>query len=394
MATKNKNNTTTNAEIPKDWSDYQHIDLDGDIYKQIFNYSIIPTIVHDLQMNILNVNDSAVSAFGFSEEEFLEKSVFELHTEDEINHSNVILQKMKNKEQLSIETKFKRKDGSFFYAKATPRKYLVGNKPLIHVFIEDITERKIAAQQLQEYNQALEQQIAKVKSHAKQLEAKNKELKDFSYVAAHDLKAPITNISVLSEMLQLTEVKDEQDLEIFERLKKNINRLHNTIYTLNDVLNFKSTLKNKKETLNIKEVFDEVKKSIAEQIKAANASIEEDFEAIEQFTFSYIHLKSILQNLLTNALKYRDPERPLLITIKTTRENGQLCLSVKDNGLGFNSEKYEEKVFGLFKRLHTHVDGKGVGMYIVKSIVEANDGEIFVHSIPDKGTEFRIMLKI
>ena len=386
---KNKPNVSAGSNP---WKDFQRINLRGDIFKQIFKYSIIPTLVHDMEMNIINANDSAVEEFGFSRKELLKKSIFDLHTEDELNHSAAVLEKMKREEKLSVETSFKRKDGSVFMAEATPCKYMVGDKPMIHVFIQDITERKQAEKKLLELNTALESEIAKVEEHSHQIQLKNKELKDFAYVAAHDLKAPLINISTLAEMINTEALTDKQNIEVLGRLKKSIALLHKTVYTLNDVIAFKTTLKDRKERLKFEEIFNEIKESLANQLETSNASIKEDFSECPEIDYPPLHLKSVIQNLLTNAVRYKDPDKLLNIEVKTFEQNGMACFSVKDNGLGFDSEKYSGKIFGLFTRLHAHVEGKGVGMHIVKSIIDAHGGKIEIKSKPKEGALFNVYL--
>ena len=374
---------------------FQEIDVERDIYKQIFKYSVVPTIVHDMEMNIFNANDSALLLFGYSMDELMEKSVFELHPKDELEHSERVLAKMKKEKEkkLSIEARFMRKDGSIFFAEATPCKYILDGKPFIHVFIHDITERKKAEKKLQESADALKVEVNKVKEYSKQIESKNKELEEFSYVAAHDLKAPITNLSILSEMIKAEMSPEEQRSELFSKLHKSIDQMHKKVFSLNNVMNFKTTLLYKNERLNFEAVFNEIKQSISEQLENSKAVIDEDFSECREINYPALHLKSIMQNLLTNAIKYRDPDKALKIQVKTTLKDGIICLSIKDNGLGFDASKYKKKIFGLFKRMHTHVEGMGVGMYIVKSILDSHSGKIEVKSEPGKGALFNVYFK-
>jgi PAS domain S-box-containing protein len=393
MDLKKENNTKNRLDISNSWEDFQQIDTNGDIYKQIFKYSIFPKIVHDMNMNILDANDGAIQEFGFSRSEFLKKSVYDLHTKDELDHSIEVLNELEVKDRLRAETKFQRKDGSVFNAEVTPCRYMLGDKPIIHVYIQNITERKRAEKKMHELHKALELEMAKVELNAKQIKLKNKELEEFAYVAAHDLKAPLTNLTVLVDMFNKSSISKTEDIQLFNKLKNNIEQIYKTVFTLNDVINFKTTLKDKKERLKFEKVFDEVRQSITEQLQSSNASIDVDFSSCPDIDYPPLHLKSVIQNLLTNSLKYKIPDKPLKIEVKTTTKNAKICLTIRDNGLGFDAEKYSKKVFGLFKRLHTHVEGKGVGMYIVKSIVEAHGGSIEVKSKPNNGAMFTVYLK-
>ena len=134
---------------------FQNIDLNGDVFRQIFKHSVIPVIVHDMDMNIIDANDSAVDEFGYKKEELLSKRVFALHTEDQLKASEDVLSKIKTKDKLSAKTKFKRKDGSVFTAKVTPCKYMIGGQPIVHVYIQDLTERINTLQELENRSQAI-----------------------------------------------------------------------------------------------------------------------------------------------------------------------------------------------------------------------------------------------
>ena len=109
----------------------------------------------------------------------------------------------------------------------------------------------------------------------------------------------------------------------------------------------------------------------------------------EVVPFSRKNLRSVLYNLLSNALKYRSPQRELVVQITCTRQTNYQVLSVQDNGMGLTS-KQQEKLFGLFKRMHTHVEGSGIGLYMVKKIMENAGGKIEVESQLDVGSVFRV----
>jgi signal transduction histidine kinase len=105
------------------------------------------------------------------------------------------------------------------------------------------------------------------------------------------------------------------------------------------------------------------------------------------------YLESVLLNLLSNAIKYRDPHKPSYVSVTIERINGNLQIQVSDNGLGIDLEKFERTLFGLYKRFHTHVDGKGLGLYLVKSQVLAMRGQVSVSSKVGVGTTFTVLLE-
>ena len=136
----------------------------------------------------------------------------------------------------------------------------------------------------------------------------------------------------------------------------------------------------------------EVKLTIKDLIARYKAEIADDFTAAPTVSFSRKNLRSILYNLVSNAIKYSSPDRKPQVAISTRRENGFFLLQVTDNGLGI-PEKDQDKLFQMFKRLHTHVEGTGVGMAIVKRIIENNGGRIELQSQSGLGSTFTAYLK-
>ncbi|OCC28252.1 Histidine kinase [Leptospira interrogans serovar Canicola] len=102
-------------------------------------------------------------------------------------------------------------------------------------------------------------------------------------------------------------------------------------------------------------------------------------------------MESILLNFLTNAVKYRHPDRVPEITLNAERQENRLILSIKDNGLGIDMKKYGDKLFGMYKTFHNNKDAKGIGLFITKNQVEAMGGKIEVESRLNNGTTFRII---
>ena len=137
---------------------------------------------------------------------------------------------------------------------------------------------------------------------------------------------------------------------------------------------------------------EEVKHNIDYKIKASNAIIEVDVSAVSKINFSRKNIKSILYNLMSNAIKYRSPDRTPEVTVKIEKIDGKVSLSVKDNGLGLAADK-KDKVFAMFKRFHDHVEGSGVGLYIVKRIIDYSKGKIEVDSTLGEGTNYTITIQ-
>lgn len=385
-------NEKDNSDNTNPFEEFLQVKKTNDIYKQVFKYSIFPKIIHNMDMRIIEANDSAIKEFGYPKNELLSKKLIDLQYKVDQEPSIRFGGNKIPTQKLTVERTFKRKDGSVFFADITPCMYIIEDRPVVHVHIQNITERKQAEEKMQKLNTALEEEVSKAELNAKQIETKNRELEELAYVAAHDLKAPITNLNVLIEMINTQSIRGDKDIELFNKLKNNIEQVYKKVFALNDVINFKTTLNDQKKHLEFEKVFDEVKQSIPDRLKSTNANIDVDFSECSEIEYPPLHLISILQNLLSNSMKFKSPDRLLKIEVKTIKRNESVHLLIKDNGLGFDAEKHGEKVFGLFKRLHTHEEGVGVGLYIVKSIVETHGGKIEVKSKPNEGALFTINL--
>ncbi|NOY36554.1 MAG: HAMP domain-containing histidine kinase [Chlorobi bacterium] len=250
-----------------------------------------------------------------------------------------------------------------------------------------VYQQKSIQQRIKSFNRILEQRVAE---RTTELERANKELKGFASVASHDLKAPLSNIQSLIMLIDQSDGINENSKYIFEKLKTSVEQTLATLLSLNEVLALKDTFNVENERLSFDEVLNTVTRSIEVQIKSSNATINADFSECGHVYYPPLHLQSIMLNLLTNAIKFKKQNTDPVIQIKTAITDGKTCLMIKDNGLGFDVRKHKDKVFGLFKRLHTHVEGQGVGLYIIKLIVDSHNGKIDVISEPNKSTTFKI----
>lgn len=214
----------------------------------------------------------------------------------------------------------------------------------------------------------------------------------FSYSTAHDLKAPIDNMKSLLDMLDKDEIGEANFDTILRNAKRSADQLSVTVNALNDVNHLREKLKEDPEPIKFDQLLEEVGEGMVNQIKSSNAIIKKDFSECKEVIYPQIHLKSILQNLLTNAVKYRNPDKQLVVEIKTLMKDGHAVLMIRDNGLGFDSIKYKGDVVKPFVRLHSHVNGSGLGMYIIKTILDFHKGAMLIDSQPKMGAKFTLKL--
>lgn len=227
----------------------------------------------------------------------------------------------------------------------------------------------------------------------KQLDKINKDLDTFVYTASHDLKAPIKNIEALFHLLkgQVPETQSKAN-EITEMMDESILKFKDVLSELGYIGKVQGEIETGTEKVAFKDVIEEIKLSIKDQVQSSGAIINENFKAVPEISFSLKNLRSILFNLLSNAIKYKDPERPPIINISTKMIEDYIVLQVSDNGIGIKENEISE-IFNMYKRLHSHVEGSGVGMSIVKRILDNNGGKIEVKSKVGVGSTFNVYFK-
>jgi signal transduction histidine kinase/ABC-type nitrate/sulfonate/bicarbonate transport system substrate-binding protein len=224
----------------------------------------------------------------------------------------------------------------------------------------------------------------------RQLKKTNIELEKFAYITSHNLRAPVVNLMSLTEMQDDEGLPEELQEEINQKIHQCVKQLDTTLNDLVEIVASKSGNNIQCEDLDLQLELRQVLSSIENQVLQSGLQIETNFSESQSIYFPRQFLNSILLNLLTNSIKYKSNDRKLVISLKTRKNKDQTVLYFSDNGIGINMEKFGNKVFGLYQRFHTKIDGKGLGLYIIKSQVEAMNGKIEVDSMPDVGTTFRI----
>lgn len=227
----------------------------------------------------------------------------------------------------------------------------------------------------------------------RELTQNNKDLKQFSYITSHNLRAPLSNLTGLLNLIEDIPIEDSELKEIINGFSKSTHLLNETINDLVKVIIIKDNPSIQKEKLLIKDVFENVFDQLSFLISSNKPILKIDLEVETIFDINKSYLESIFLNLLTNSIKYREPSRQLRITIASKVVENNLFMTFKDNGIGIDLEKNNDKIFGLYQRFHNYPESKGLGLYLVKSQVESMGGTISVDSNVGKGTTFTIVFK-
>jgi signal transduction histidine kinase len=246
------------------------------------------------------------------------------------------------------------------------------------------------------HSKLIENQKKELETLNTALRVKNDSLDSFVYRVSHDLKAPIINItSLLGLVKKRVSMEDKVLSQTFGFIDDSIKRLQTTIYDLLEVSRIERNLNAEKQEQDIQEVLGGIKEQFREMIRKEEAEILTDFtEGGALVFFSEANLKSILSNIISNAIKYRSPDRKPVVSLTTVMEGDYLKLTIEDNGIGFDMKRHGDNLFKMFSRFHSHVEGSGVGLYIVNKLITDSGGKIVVKSEVSKGTIFNLYFKM
>jgi PAS domain S-box-containing protein len=243
--------------------------------------------------------------------------------------------------------------------------------------INEITAKKVS--ELQE------------KKITAELMQRNQDLEQFAYIISHNLRSPVANIIGITDALVEGNL-DEDDKQIFmDGLTVSVKKLDSTIIDLNDILQVKNVVVGNKEKVHFSEIVDDIKFSIGGLLDEKGVMINSDFSEVDEVSTFKSYMLSIFYNLISNSIKYRKLGMAPIIDIKSRKLADKIELLFRDNSIGMDLESKSEQVFGLYKRFHPqHAEGKGMGLFMVKTQVETLGGKISVKSKVNEGTEFKI----
>lgn len=332
--------------------------------------------------NIVFVNSAFETMTGYTTNESIGMPLDILFGEkSDLNQTEKLKRCIKEYQICDVESICYKKDGSLFWINFTM--IPVTNKDGEHshwISVQrDVTEIK-------EKEKEREQLIG-------ELTKNNNDLKQFSYITSHNLRAPLSNLTGLLNLIDDIPIENPELKELIEGFSTSTHLLNETINDLVKVIIIKDNPSIKKEKVLIRDVFESVfnQLNFLINIHKPILKIELSEEYIRNINKSY--LESIFLNLMTNSIKYRSTTNQLKITITSKTIEDNLIIIFKDNGIGIDMNRNKNKIFGLYQRFHNHPDSKGLGLYLVKSQVESMGGNIYVESKVGKGTTFTLTFK-
>ncbi|WP_047549843.1 ATP-binding protein [Psychroserpens sp. Hel_I_66] len=222
--------------------------------------------------------------------------------------------------------------------------------------------------------------------------SQNSRLFNFAHIVSHNLRSHSSNLALIVQLIESFDDPKEK-LDLLSNVKDVSNSLNKTIEHLNEVVTIQTNCDQHQENISIGTTLNHVCKSISQIISTNNVTITSNFEAGDTISYIPAYMDSIILNILTNAIKYKHPDRESKIHLKTSKDfknEDRLILEISDNGIGIDLEKFGDKLFGMYKTFHYNKDAVGIGLFITKNQIESLNGEIFVESIVNEGTTFTI----
>jgi two-component system phosphate regulon sensor histidine kinase PhoR len=209
---------------------------------------------------------------------------------------------------------------------------------------------------------------------------------------SHDIKNPLSSLLLTIEMLNNESAENPKEFKSLLKIAKNgVKKIQNVINELTDARKQEHKYKAIDELLNFENILEDVRYTLLDNIKESHATITTELN-VSEITFSRRKLRSIIYNLLNNAIKFKSPERKPVIFIKTTQEKNFIILSIKDNSIGIDDTRQKD-IFSKYYRIDNSIEGSGIGLHLVKELVTNAGGKISIDSQLNKGTEFKIYLR-
>ena len=319
---------------------------------------------------------------GYLVEEYSESPEFwEDHIHPEDREFALALSAKENKNHVNHDYEYRmlKKNGEIIWVRDIINYVFENGKPVISRGIMiDITIMKEAEKNLSNSLQLVTEQ--------------NKRLLNFSYIVSHNLRSHTSNIESIISLIESAESEEERN-EMMQLLKSVSNSLDETMKHLNEVVNINTNINLVTKPLNLINYIDKAKEVLSEQILSNKVTLTTNIPEDATINYNSAYLESILYNLISNAIRYRHPQRKPIISINLYQQNDKTIIEVSDNGIGIDLVRNADKIFGMYKTFSSNSDARGIGLFITKNQVDAMGGSITVDSIPNEGTTFKIYVK-
>ncbi|OEY71345.1 PAS domain S-box protein [Salegentibacter salarius] len=341
---------------------------------------------------ITHFNSGAETALGYNQEEVLGRlTPLAIHEKQEIrNEAKKIAEKNRKFSDFEVLTYDAQKDKSeakeWTYIRKDGSKFTVLLSITSIKKDDEITGYLGVAVDISE----LKRVENEIKSLLDITQDQNNRLKNFAHIVSHNLRSHSSGIIGLLDVLENDHPELESN-ELFKMVSRGAENLQQTVEDLSDVISV-SFNKANLHAVNLYEVIEKNIDSLSNQIRNVNIRIENLVDKNTKIQGVPAYIESIVLNFITNAIKYKSPERDSYLKIYSKVKKDKTILFFEDNGLGMDLKRHGDRLFQMYKTFHTHKDSRGLGLFITKNQIESMNGKILVESKEDVGTTFKIIL--
>ena len=344
----------------------------------------------DRDYRYIFVNKTVLQLTGTTEEFFIGRTIYELG----LPESYTKLQ------ETHLKIAFENGEYSTFEAVSElpqigRRTFLISIAPIwdgekkqvetVLIIARDITSQK-------EFEREQSDNIHELQELSNNLVNKNRQLQDFAFIVAHNLRSPMNNLVSLMNLHERETSQEQKDF-LFAKIGEVTRSFSKTIEELTEVVKLRQEVEIEFQIHKFQDIVDHIKTILNTQIADSKTTILCDFADCEIIRYPKVYLESIFLNLITNAIKYRSEKRVPVIRLSSKKIEGVVHLFCKDNGLGLDMDKFGHQIFGMNKTFHTNSDSRGMGLFITRNQIESLGGSISMESEVDKGATLSIVFK-
>lgn len=329
----------------------------------------------------IDVNSSLCQSLGYTKENLLNLNFQDITHPDDLEIDLKLLNELVKGKRNSYQIE---------------KRYFNNNRQLVYVILTVTAERNIDGEISHFISQIVDistriKAEKKLKGLLELTTNQNNSLMNFAHIVSHNLRSHAANLTMISDFVTDESLADDIRKDSLKLLTQASQGLNETISHLNEVVQVKLETDKKLKSIPLKPLVEKVLNDIRAVIDENNADIFIDIPDSIQVKGVLAYMESIVLNLVTNAIKYKDQSKNTTkVAITATDNNETAVLQIEDNGLGIDLDKYGEKLFGMYKTFHGNEDARGIGLFITKNQIESMGGKIVVESQPTIGTIFKV----
>ncbi|MBU2904606.1 PAS domain S-box protein [Arenibacter algicola] len=346
-----------------------------EMFRTTFEHAAIGMVVIDLEGRLRKANPKICEILGYGEEEILEKSISDFVHPEDVETAKVMFERtVATNSGFKMEKRCRHRNGNYIWIFEAVAAVKSDRGELMHFVaqIQDISDKKQMTENLTEHNNRLT---------------------NFAHIVSHNLRSHTSNISMLLDLALQDDPKVLEN-EYCRNIKVVSDNMNETIHQLSEIVEINSQVSSTLTSQNLLKRVQKAMKTVDPLVKKNGAKIYLEVAADINVMAVHAYLESIILNMITNAIKYRSPERLPELKISSGVKGEYAFLSFEDNGLGIDLDRHGSKLFGMYKTFHSHPEARGIGLFISKNQIEAMGGKIEVESELNKGTKFTAYFRI